>query len=338
MTSSVSGSATFSQTVVGVNGRDEYDLPELVLGRKLGTGGQGEVWTVTNLPEVVFKRYLTGEPDLLALRAMLEFPRKNLKPSDHNFLLEHCAWPLARVKDGPEVIGFLMRMAPALYLANPNEPKKPQLRELQYLLYTPPIDGKWGDIQPLHADGRVSLCREFLRLVRLLHDQHVAIGDISMSNTLWSDVKPFPVFQLDCDSMTIEGKNPVKPIPDTPNWGDPSQPPGTASITSDRYKIALFVARVLTNSAYIEPGDGNDLKFVAGIDPRVEALVGSLFAEAGGDPPDRPDVRRWQLALDGRNETKLVPPPPLSARMPTLPDVPGRLPKGLIPLQPLRRA
>jgi DNA-binding helix-hairpin-helix protein with protein kinase domain len=167
----------------------------LRLGEKLGSGGQGEVHRVMSPKGMAYKRYFSPAVNADSLRALVQFP-DSLDSFARTELLTQTAWPQRRVTDAGRVVGFLMQEVPARFLGRTTA--GPKLRELQYLLYPP--KPMWGDITPLSPADRVQLASALVRLVRTLHSHSMVLGDISMSNLLWSPGQPPQIFILDCPS------------------------------------------------------------------------------------------------------------------------------------------
>ncbi|SDT50364.1 hypothetical protein [Actinoplanes derwentensis] len=318
------------QRVVVPGGTTRIDLAALRLGPAIDKGGQGEVWSLTDRPEEVFKRYFVASVNGSALAGLVAFPA-SLTPAGQRVLGESAAWPSAVVTDHGNVIGFLMRRVPAPFIATTANAKS-QLRELQYLLFDPkPL---WGDIEPLDAGDRLELCRRFVTLLSILHSHRIVLGDISMRNILWSPGDPPELFIIDCDSARFETSASVLPQASTPDWNDPHGPGGTSDLDSDRYKLALFVGRVLSKNAYVRPGEIPAL--LPGLDDAVSDLVHKTFERAAGARGSRPGTDEWARALSGRGSIPLTPPVP-RAPVPVLPmaDLDTRGERETIQLRPI---
>lgn len=304
---------------------DGSDIQErqLTIGAKLGEGGEGEVFDLAGgYGGFVYKRYRAhGAANGEALERLVALPGE-VTPDERERLIRQTSWPLARVLDGEEVTGFVMRKVPPEFWGTAGDPEhpRPRLRELQYLLFAP--KPMWGDIRPPDASGRLQLVRQAAALFHLVHRKHLVIGDVSMSNLLWS-ASPLALFMVDCDGFRVAGSRTVLPYGETPDWEDPGRPRGgqtpEQSLDSDRYKLALVVGRVLARDPKLRPGD--ELAPVGDLPERVAAAVPRLFAEAGRPRGLRPDAAQWIRALSDRGEIDLPPLPPVR-ELPDLPKAP----------------
>jgi len=315
---------------------DGGDVEEssLRLGSQIGKGGQGVVRLVTGQPvPLVYKQYTIPGADPVALRNLVELPA-SLPSPEREQLLRSAAWPLARVMRRGQLCGFLMPEIPA-HFRGTNIAGTSKMRELQYLLYRPkPL---WGNIVPpaLPFGTRTEVATEFTRILCQLHGRSLVVGDISMSNVLWAPGTPARVYLIDCDGIRRLGSRPVLPQAETPDWNDPQRPPSGPDLDSDRYKLALLVARVLCAEPYLRP-DGTDLDLPSEVPSRVAEKVRLLWTQAAGGRGTRPDAAQWLAALAGRVEIPLGPPPTVRPR-PAIPMVElegHRGPRPVIPMRP----
>ncbi|MEU6374106.1 hypothetical protein [Streptomyces sp. NPDC046909] len=283
---------------------DGADVPlgGLTLGERVGDGGQGEVYDVGGPGRLLYKSY--REPhkadgnELAALVAL----RQGLAASDRARLDRETAWPLCRVVDAGRVTGFLMHRAPDAMTWRTSRGDT-RLTELSYLLRAP--KAAWQEVaQPSPAE-RYALVVAVVELFRWLHELGLVVGDVSQANVLWT-VRPGPApYLLDCDGVRLVGRPPVLQQADTPDWHDPLAPPGTVTVDSDRYKVALVVGRVLSQDAYTAPG--KPLTLLPGVlDDRRENAVRALWGQAAGPTGSRPHLAQWRTALAGRETIKLI--------------------------------
>jgi hypothetical protein len=285
----------------------EVPFAALQFGDRLGVGGQGEVFRVLNRPGVVFKQYFSAHADTATLDALVAFPA-TLTVNEREVLSRQTAWPLARVSRHGQAVGFLMKEVPGAFLGRTAAGAK--LRELQYLLFPPkPL---WGDIRPLGTQGRLEVVQQFSALIRIFQSRGMVVGDISMSNLLWSSGAQ--IYLIDCDSPTPAGLPSVLPPTDTPDWHDPRKPPSGQDLDTDRYKLALVIGRVLSTDAYIRPGQS--LRLPGDLPEAIASGVAARFAEAGGPHGGRPGAAEWIRALRGRGEIAFGPPPAAPAPRP----------------------
>jgi hypothetical protein len=270
----------------------------------LGEGGQGTVTRVVGPDRLVYKEYLghVGTPFTPALDELVEFGR-SLPDTDRQSLFAQSAWPIARVLHEGAVTGFLMQEVPPEFTGPIGG--KQRLVELQYLLYKP--NHAWNTLHQPDGPGRVEIAAAAVRLIGFLHSHRFVLGDISFRNLLWSPSRPYRVFLLDCDGVRRHGGEPVLPQAQTPEWDDPHVPGTGLDLDTDRYKIALLVARILSRNAYLRPGQ----KFepLEGIDPRIADPVGRLFDRASGPHGTRPTAQEWSQALSGRKWIAVTAPP-----------------------------
>lgn len=273
---------------------EDVEEETLQLGEELGRGGQGEVVRVASLgPALVFKRYTVKNADAAALKNLVELPTI-LTLSERELLHRQTAWPLARVMRQGQLSGFLMRRIPDTFAAA-NTTGSVKERQLQYLLYQRrPV---WGDIVPdkVSIEARLHIAYESARLIHLLHDKSLIVGDISMSNILWAPGEPPAIFLIDCDGIRVRGTRAVLPQVDTPDWEDPKLPFSGPDRDSDRYKLALLVGRVLSQNPYIAPSE--ELVLLDGVPAKVAAEVRTLWLQAARPHGTRPDAWRWMVSL-----------------------------------------
>jgi hypothetical protein len=300
---------------------------ELTIGDKLGDGGQGVVNELLGQGSgYVYKAYKSSAVNGDALAQLVSLPGR-LTDGERARLLRQSAWPLARVfKDG-RVTGFVMQKVPPEFWDR--RTAGPALRELQYLLYEP--KPMWGDIVQPDATGRLEIVRRVAALFFLLHSKNLVIGDVSSMNLLWSP-SPAGIFLLDCDGVRAAGSPAVLKQANTPDWNDPNQPAGGPDLDTDRYKLALLVARALTKTPALRPGQ--PLRFVPGLPERIVTAVTARFDEAGGPRGVRPDAGQWVRALDDRDSIDLPPLPPVRT-LPSLPKAPMEGQRGQRPMIPL---
>jgi hypothetical protein len=315
-------------------GRD-VPVSALQLGQVLGDGGQGTVYRVTNHPGLVFKKYKLSGVNAAALANLIALPQR-LPTDDANLLYAHTAWPFARVTHGASVHGVLMPEVPRRFVGT--TVAGPKLQEVQYLLYPP--KPMWGDIKPLDVTGRFFLVLRFACLVRMLHRHGVVLGDISMSNVLWSAENNVDVYVIDCDGARIGADPAPLPQTNTPDWEDPLCPPTQADQDSDAYKLALFAGRVMARDAQVRPGE--PLNLIGGMGDRRLATLVDMFQRAGCPRHQRPTASEWCTSLVLGREMIPMParpsaPPSTSPKLPLAPLTDTTAPRASIPMPSVPR-
>ncbi|MFE0404019.1 hypothetical protein ACFW19_19280 [Streptomyces nigra] len=273
----------------------EVSRASLTLGKRVGSGGQGEVHEVGD-GSLLYKEY--KDPSKVNGRALADLVafRQGLGPADRARLDALAAWPLCRVAEGGRALGFLMRRAPSPMTWR-TATGATKLLELQYLLRPPRV--AWQEVSQPTPDQRRALAMACADAIGWFHDAGLVIGDISQANILWSLTPEPAIHFLDCDGFRQVGRDAVQAQAATPDWDDPLSPSTEASVDTDAYKTALTVGRVLAQEPYVRPGQ--ELRPVAGcLNERQAAAAERLFAQAAGERGTRPRASEWHTALSDR--------------------------------------
>jgi hypothetical protein len=274
----------------------------LTLGKNLGEGKQGVVYTLQDMAEpLVFKKYMEmpQTPNPTALKALISLPG-TLPTALRAHLLSDAAWPLHRVLDSGRLTGFLMREVPEDFKGT-SAAERIRFRDLQYL--THPYRPSAGTLVPAGGpttQTRLGVARKFAALVALLHGGGLSIGDISILNLLWADPdgEHPSILMLDCDGIRFHGMPPVTEQLNSPDWVDPHESANGLDLETDRYKLALVIGRVLGCAKDAHPAEG-PLSFPADLPAQVANRVATLWSQAAGPYGHRPDATRWLRALTG---------------------------------------
>jgi DNA-binding helix-hairpin-helix protein with protein kinase domain len=248
--------------------------------RKLGSGGEADVFEVAGRPTLAYKRYRTATPERLAkLRVMVASPPDGIDAGGHVAI----AWPTEVVPGGflmPRI--DLASTVPLFQVYNPAS--RVQIApgfSWRYLLRT---------------------ARNVAAIVDSLHRAGYVIGDINESNLLVN--KRALAVLVDCDSMQVRD-----PATGTVHRGGVGKPEFTApelqgrdlsevdrTPESDDFALAVLVFQLLAE----------------GVHPFAGIWRG------GGDPPDVP-TRMRRGAFPYRRGSRVAPPPhalPLSVLPP----------------------
>jgi hypothetical protein len=271
---------------------------QLNIEHKLGEGGQGRVWQLAD--GRVYKEYL--DPSVVVERELLRLVnwREALPAMDREFCDRTFAWPRQVVMRLGKPVGFIMPAVPPEFYCSfsVSASQIRRLSEVQLLMF--PRKRSWTGVPKVDLVGRLSICRDAVAAVHLLHRGGLILGDISMANILWCSVGGSCVFFLDCDGIRKLSFPTVVPQTSTPDWHDPLDPT-RATLSSDRYKLALLIGRIVSNSYRWHPGDA--LPSSGGVLERLQALTDMI---PNVSKFDRPSTEEWLAAFDGRPLLKLI--------------------------------
>ncbi|MGH3349183.1 MAG: hypothetical protein ACRDPS_00850 [Nocardioides sp.] len=295
---------------------NEIQLGRLTLGRCIAEGSQGRIIELADHPGTVAKLYRTRELGLVDGRALGELVRIRRFVESEGLQVDHfAAWPHTVVLDGLRTSGFLMQRVHDPFLAGFGPATA--LAELGLLVNV-------GDVPMPGVYERVLLLRALAAAMDALHRQGLVLGDLSPRNIAWSAMPVPRVMLLDCDGIRPAGEPGVLPPADTRGWEDPTNLGHQPTADSDRFKLALAIARVLTGDRNASPGLRPDLTFAG----QAGILVGPLtrlMDRAAGPPGTRPTAAQWATVLDVRSPwmgagpplPPTPPPPPMPARGPS---------------------
>ncbi|TQL68808.1 hypothetical protein FB381_2705 [Nocardioides albertanoniae] len=270
---------------------NEIQLSRLSLGRCIAEGSQGRIIELADHPGTVAKLYRSRELGLVDGRALAELVRiRRFVASEGLQVDDFAAWPHTVVLDGLRTAGFLMQRVHDPFLAGFGPTTA--LAELGLLINV-------GDVPMPGVYERVLLLRALAAAMDALHRQGLVLGDLSPRNIAWSTTPMPRVMLLDCDGIRPAGEPGVLPPADTRGWEDPSNLGMQPTADSDRFKLALAIARVLTGDRNAAPGHRPDLTFTG----QAGLLVGPLtrlMDQAAGPPGVRPTASQWATVLDVR--------------------------------------
>jgi len=299
------------------------DLSTLHLGRKLGDGGQAEVFLVENRPGLAFKRYRPN-----ALQAFRVDVLEELAAETEHLKLEGrpitywATWPTETVTHRSQVIGFLMPLlANEFFFPDGNLRGKPAT--FAFLAREPaPF---WDDVRLPGPIERVQLLAQLAGILQQLHHRKMVFGDLSWSNVQWAQTPVRRVILLDCDGIRLLKGAPVARQLDTPDWTDPYAIRGSVPDRDrDCYKLALMVLRVLSQHLTVRL---SDLQWPAlqGLPAGTAGAITDLLQRAAGPAGSRPSATEWRHALEGRPARQVpIASPRAKPAMPPTPPVTER--------------
>jgi len=180
----------------------EVDLKKLKVdfAKPLGEGGAAEVFRCTTPTgeRRIFKRYNADSLkrlDVCALYHIIAFPEK-LNTDDQLRLTQLCAWPEAVVKSDDQVVGVLMREAPAMFFI----PRKGESEPRHFSRLAVREDRSTRGGYPYYDfPQKIARLGSLLSALRFLHSIDVVIGDLQWNNVLTTDTNP-----TDCFSATTD--------------------------------------------------------------------------------------------------------------------------------------
>lgn len=271
---------------------------------EIGRGGEGLVYQVRTMPDVVFKEFKNfagHQPNRAALEAIISLPSQ-METSDQQWLLSHTTWPKQIVASGSLMRGFIMPVIKAEYfrLHGARIAPKRVICEWNYLSMREKfrrnsnIVSEIPQVNPLEALHVVS---SLARTMDVLHKYDMVIGDVSGRNLLWTDKPSFQVLVIDVDSFHFEGKRGVASPKQSPDWDDPYLGPNNNFTTkdSDRYKLALAAYRGVWAATTDRP---DPLKSpVPPCPDGIPEAIRELVTRGLGPNDNRPTPREWVDAI-----------------------------------------
>ena len=284
------------------------DHDALMLGDRLGSGGQGAVHLVLNRQinsrwPVAYKEYNAAARDSVdidALTAMAELIPA-LPGATAEWLCTTAAWPAALVERQGRISGFLMRTVPDEYYFDYRSldgtvARKPATAE--FLLNSDSYTASIG----LYIDERerLRLLADLAMKLSRLHALGIVVGDMSPKNLLFAPESGAGCFLIDCDAMRLNGRS-VLPQAETPDWQVPAgEEKGTAG--SDAYKLGLLAIRLFArNQTSRDPG------LLPAAEPKLAELASAALLRPAGDRPAPGEWAEYCLSAAASPELAITP-------------------------------
>ncbi|MFD3308178.1 hypothetical protein [Streptomyces sp. NPDC058694] len=212
-------------------------------------------------------------------------------------LVDRCvSWPVARICDGPYIVGVVMAKAPDRFYARlhtlSGRTEAPRPLPLDWMVTADAACIKRG-IQPANMVVRSRAMTELLQVGALFARHDVVYADWSYSNAFWEQGTG-AVFIIDMDTSGIGTREWIE----SPEWEDPLYPETSRpalTVHSDRYKLAVLTVRCLTGERRDPLAAHQALLSRLGNNPFHTAVGRALTA---AQPAERPTPQDLFAALD----------------------------------------
>jgi len=270
------------------------------LGPSLSGGAGGEsigVYPILSHAGYLLKRYRgpLGDSDSKRLARLIAFPRKLAAP-ECDRLFEHVSWPVAQVTESGRSVGCVLPAADEKYrweLLLTSGPKR-VLLTIDWLARSGPDQEKRG-VPAVSTQDRMTLCSKIVAIADLFDRHNIVYGDWSYANAFWSP-RDLSVYIIDTDSCSFS----PRPMFGTRDFEEPFHD-GYADKFTDRYRVALLVARCVT-------GERDRARILAAIDElslkggcaTVASTLNDILRRASRtERASRPSLRFLLYALNG---------------------------------------
>ncbi|BEL06494.1 hypothetical protein Q0Z83_046850 [Actinoplanes sichuanensis] len=165
----------------------------------------------------------------------------SMPATDRARVVASTSWPVAALVDGGKTIGCVLPRAPAKFRAAMPPDGAERYLEIDWLA-RPEASFVRRGLTPPTWEQRLRVSHDLVSVAVLLGRYGLVYSDWSYSNAFYSPTD-FSAYVIDLDGC---GRHRMSNI-FQPNWEDPHTPRGIpADATTDRYRVALLVARVLT--------------------------------------------------------------------------------------------
>lgn len=272
-----------------------------VLGDKIAedNGESRFVCRLADHPGWLYKEYQSPLPipGAAQLATLIDLPQK-MTVDDMMLTIKQISWPASRVTgDTGETVGVIMPQAPREFSTDLILPatgrRKTSHLTIDLLASSAEKQAALG-IPSQSLDKRLAVAKSLLAVADLFERHGLVYLDWSYANAFWSTGN-HSVYVIDMDGASIGPRRQIQ----SPNWDDPLFPFGAgAGNETDRYRVALLVARCLTG---LRPADGDlDVALAAiGQGQELGALVRILRrALSAQDAAQRPSLGDLKAVLD----------------------------------------
>jgi hypothetical protein len=270
-------------------------------GENLGqhNGESRRVCRLQSYPDWILKEYpapLLGD-GVGRLNRLIQLPGQ-MFAEDRALVDAHTSWPASRVVDAwQRTIGVLIPLAPANFSATRQMPGGRTQRKLLEVDVLALTEARQTQLKllPQSLKDRISVCASIAAVGALFERHGLVYLDWSYANIFWSQVD-HSAYVIDLDGCSFGSRPQIQ----TPNWEDPLVPRGyDAGNESDRYRVALLIARCLTGrraSLAEIRSELNGLQGLGGETGQVaQLLTHGLNAQTTAE---RPSIARLRAALE----------------------------------------
>lgn len=282
----------------------------LSLGDEIGSGGQSHVFEILDRPHLVYKEYHPKHAAALNEGSLAYAVTRAHGLRNHPLLAQGIMWPRVLVKDQGALTGFCMQRLPDRYCHARGDGKL-QTADIDFAFHEPTRFHSWMP-RPDPEQLRL-LAARIAQTMAALHDNRIAMNDVSGRNVLYSLEPNVQCTIVDADSFSYMGVAPVMSgLRGTPNWDDPLHDEEHLSFDRDRYKLAVLIARLFTRTSRALPDPDEPLPIDRGIVDLTSTesiAVQRLMRQAGMDLKGRPHAAEWVAALSRTGDPPAGEPP-----------------------------
>lgn len=269
------------------------------LGEKIANlnGESRQVCPVPSRPGWLYKEYLGPLPAAEAdrLKRLVELTAE-MTSVQRDIVGRHVSWPYRRVvSEEGQVVGVLLPAAPDAYqhtwtLSGGRTKRRPL--EVDVLALPESEQARRG-LPTQSLQPRFKVCASMAAVGSLFESKGIVYLDWSYSNVFWSPQEQ-SAYVIDMDGCSFG----PRPQIHQPGWDDPLVPSGLAGNESDRYRLALLVARCLTGERADAKSTRVKLNSLRVQTPAEEAIDLILNALTASTTSARPSVERISAALN----------------------------------------
>ncbi|MFJ3303709.1 hypothetical protein ACIPSA_11375 [Streptomyces sp. NPDC086549] len=259
-------------------------------------GESTQVYEIADHPGWLAKLYRRPLTDAAAhtLQRLVYLPT-TMSEHDRSVVDTRISWPVARICDGPHVVGVVMAKAPERFykrlLSFDQRLRDPEPLPLDWLVHSDEACVKRG-IRPADMSVRTRAMLELLEVGAIFARHDIVYADWSYINAFWEEGTG-AVFVIDMDTSGIGTRRWIE----TMWWEDPLYPDATKpalTVYSDRYKLAMLTVRCLTGQRKDVLAAHGTLLQRFGRSPFHEAVGRALHAT---EPAARPSPDELFAAL-----------------------------------------